>query len=231
MSGNWTTRSVVRCFHRFHLPRKITLQQECKERFTSVSRPSETPSQIEGPPFVGALLRLTLQRVRDGMNDALDEAGFIDWPDGEWRVLSYPPPDGVRPSELARRAGMSPAGDQPPHRAGGSGGLPGTPGEWRELAPARVPDASRLGSVRCDPRVPAPAPLRVGGGGRRGALRDHARRVASARRTPVMTDGGESHDEVQSLLRDTQRRLLSPRQIERRRPPCRRRTARGRIRR
>lgn len=62
---------------------------------------------IEGPPFVGALLRLCLQRVRGEMQDAARAAGFTDLLDAHWAILTWPPPDGVRPSELARRMGAT----------------------------------------------------------------------------------------------------------------------------
>ncbi|MBW6400916.1 MarR family winged helix-turn-helix transcriptional regulator [Roseomonas sp. HJA6] len=61
----------------------------------------------EGPPFVGALLRLCLEQVRARMRQAAREAGFTDLQDAHWALLTYPAPDGVRPSELARRASMS----------------------------------------------------------------------------------------------------------------------------
>lgn len=64
-------------------------------------------SKRSGPPFVGALLRLTWQRVRDRMHDAIREAGFTDFQDAHFAVFSYPPPDGIRPSELARQRRMS----------------------------------------------------------------------------------------------------------------------------
>ncbi len=60
-----------------------------------------------GPPFVGALLRLCWQRVRSRMHEAIRAAGFADLQDAHLAVFSYPLPDGVRPSELARRIGMS----------------------------------------------------------------------------------------------------------------------------
>lgn len=61
----------------------------------------------DGPPFVGALLRLCLEQVRERMRDAAHDAGFTDLQDAHWALLTYPAPDGVRPSELARRAHMS----------------------------------------------------------------------------------------------------------------------------
>jgi DNA-binding MarR family transcriptional regulator len=61
----------------------------------------------DGPPFVGALLRLCWQRARARIREAVREAGFTDLQEAQLLVFSYPPPDGVRPSELARRLFMS----------------------------------------------------------------------------------------------------------------------------
>ena len=59
------------------------------------------------PPFVGALLRMTWQDVRNRMHQAIHDAGFTDFQDAHFAVFSYPPPDGIRPSELARQKRMS----------------------------------------------------------------------------------------------------------------------------
>jgi len=59
------------------------------------------------PPFIGALLRIALGRVRARMFQALHDAGFTDIQDPHMAVLTYPAPDGTRPSDLARRAGVS----------------------------------------------------------------------------------------------------------------------------
>jgi DNA-binding MarR family transcriptional regulator len=59
------------------------------------------------PPFIGALLRLTWQRVRARMHQAILEAGFTDLQEAHFAVFSYPLPHGVRPSELARKMRMS----------------------------------------------------------------------------------------------------------------------------
>lgn len=59
------------------------------------------------PPFFGALLRLAWQDVRDLMHQAIHEAGFTDFQDAHFAVFSYPLPDGIRPSELARQKKMS----------------------------------------------------------------------------------------------------------------------------
>ena len=57
--------------------------------------------------YVGALLRLCWQRARARINDAIRAAGFDDLQETHMLVFSYPPPDGVRPSDLARRLNMS----------------------------------------------------------------------------------------------------------------------------
>jgi DNA-binding MarR family transcriptional regulator len=61
----------------------------------------------EGPPYVGALLRQCLEHVRARMEADLKSAGFTDLLPAHLAVFSFPPPDGVRPSDLARRLRMS----------------------------------------------------------------------------------------------------------------------------
>jgi DNA-binding MarR family transcriptional regulator len=58
-------------------------------------------------PSFGALMRITWQHVRNQMLQAIHEAGFPDFQDAHFAVFSYPLPDGVRPSELARQKKMS----------------------------------------------------------------------------------------------------------------------------
>ena len=65
------------------------------------------PPASEDGPYVGALLRLCWRRVRDELQEAVREAGFTDLQESHLTVFSYPLPDGVRPSELARRIGLS----------------------------------------------------------------------------------------------------------------------------
>ncbi|MSP76531.1 MAG: MarR family transcriptional regulator [Rhodospirillaceae bacterium] len=60
-----------------------------------------------GPPYVGALLRLSWQRVRRHIDEAVRAKGFTDLRDAHLAVFSYPPPDGVRLSDLARQLRMS----------------------------------------------------------------------------------------------------------------------------
>jgi DNA-binding MarR family transcriptional regulator len=61
----------------------------------------------EGPPYVGALLRQCLEHVRARMEADLESAGFTDLQPTHLAVFSFPLPDGVRPSDLARRLRMS----------------------------------------------------------------------------------------------------------------------------
>lgn len=60
-----------------------------------------------GPPFFGALLRVVWQHVRGRMLQAIHDAGFDDFQEAHFAVFSYPLPDGIRPSELARQKRMS----------------------------------------------------------------------------------------------------------------------------
>jgi len=60
-----------------------------------------------GPPLIGALLRMPLEAVRQRMLERLHEHGFDDLAPAHLIVLQYPGPDGMRPSDLAGRLGMS----------------------------------------------------------------------------------------------------------------------------
>src|SRR6478735_6188128 len=60
-----------------------------------------------GPPLIGALLRLSLETVRERMLERLHERGFNDLAPAHLIVLQYPGPQGLRPSELAARLRMS----------------------------------------------------------------------------------------------------------------------------
>ena len=71
--------------------------------FTHVRRPRAPP----GPPLIGALLRRPLQVVRARMLERLHGHGFDDLEAAHLAVLQYPGPQGLRPSELAARVGMS----------------------------------------------------------------------------------------------------------------------------
>lgn len=67
----------------------------------------ETATGPQGPPFVAALLRLSWQRARDHLQGAIRAAGFTDLQEAHFAVFSYPLPDGVKPSDLARQIRMS----------------------------------------------------------------------------------------------------------------------------
>jgi DNA-binding MarR family transcriptional regulator len=58
-------------------------------------------------PFVGAMLRRCWQRTRHVINEAVRAEGFTDLQEAHLAVFSYPQPDGIRLSELARRLNMS----------------------------------------------------------------------------------------------------------------------------
>ncbi|MDG4875355.1 MarR family transcriptional regulator [Mesorhizobium sp. WSM4935] len=64
-------------------------------------------AKTSGPPFVGALLRLCWQNVRAKIREAIRGHGFTDLQEPHFAIFSYPLPDGVRPSELARQLRMS----------------------------------------------------------------------------------------------------------------------------
>jgi DNA-binding MarR family transcriptional regulator len=59
------------------------------------------------PPLIGALLRHPLQIVRERIIAALADAGYDDVVMAHLNVFQYPPPRGVRPTDLARRVGIS----------------------------------------------------------------------------------------------------------------------------
>lgn len=59
------------------------------------------------PPFIGALLRVPSQAIHRRLIRDLNTHGFEDLKLPHMAVLQFPGPDGVRPSVLAERAGMS----------------------------------------------------------------------------------------------------------------------------
>ena len=65
------------------------------------------PAEPDGPPYVGALARLCYERARARVDAAIRAAGGTDIHATHLAVFAYPLPDGVRPSELARRLAMS----------------------------------------------------------------------------------------------------------------------------
>jgi len=58
-------------------------------------------------PYVGALLRLAHQVVRSRLLQALADRGFADVNEAYSGLFQYPPIDGMRPSALAKRLGIS----------------------------------------------------------------------------------------------------------------------------
>lgn len=68
---------------------------------------SESIPGIEEAPYVGALLRLAHQDVRSYLLKALAEHGMDDFNEAYFGLFQYPPIDGMRPSALAKRLGIS----------------------------------------------------------------------------------------------------------------------------
>jgi DNA-binding MarR family transcriptional regulator len=62
---------------------------------------------IQRPPYVGALLRVSLMEVRRRLLRALARRGYKDISAAHLVAFSYPFPDGVAPSELAARGNQS----------------------------------------------------------------------------------------------------------------------------
>src|SRR5262245_5167624 len=68
---------------------------------------SGAPPPSRRPPFVSALLRMSYQVTRRRVLKALIEQGFTDLNQAHLSVFQYPPPDGVRPTDLAARTYMT----------------------------------------------------------------------------------------------------------------------------
>lgn len=66
-----------------------------------------TLDKLSRPPTFGALMRITWQHVRSRLLEAIHDAGYTEFQDAHFAVFSYPLPDGVRPSELARQKKIS----------------------------------------------------------------------------------------------------------------------------
>ena len=60
-----------------------------------------------GPPLIGALLRMPVDVVRRRMLDALHARGFTDIVPAHLVLLSWPGPQGRRPTEIAAHAQMT----------------------------------------------------------------------------------------------------------------------------
>lgn len=76
------------------------------DQTTSSSFTNQLGSSL-GPPLIGALLRIPGEAVRDRMLERLHAAGFTDFDAAHTRVLQYPGPQGMRPSDLAAQLGVS----------------------------------------------------------------------------------------------------------------------------
>jgi DNA-binding MarR family transcriptional regulator len=77
-----------------------------------MSRPRTATSQAVAaqprrPPFVSALLRMTYEVTRRRVLKALMDRGFTDLNQAHLSVFQYPPPEGVRPTDLADRTYMT----------------------------------------------------------------------------------------------------------------------------
>lgn len=66
-----------------------------------------TPTRKIPPPQIGALLRVAWEDLQADVLRGQHEAGFDDIRESHWTLLRYPGPDGLRPSELAQRTGLS----------------------------------------------------------------------------------------------------------------------------
>ncbi len=68
---------------------------------------SPAANDRRGPPYVGALLRMTYEVARRRVFKALMERGLTDLNPALLNVFVYPPPDGVGPTELADRLNVT----------------------------------------------------------------------------------------------------------------------------
>ena len=68
------------------------------------NRPGTSPY---GPPLIGALLRMSVETVRERMLERLHGRGFDDLAPAHLIVMQYPGPPGLRPSDLAAQLRMS----------------------------------------------------------------------------------------------------------------------------
>ena len=67
----------------------------------------ENQSKALGPPLIGALLRHPWETVNERMLAGLHERGYADLVPAHLSVMQYPGPEGMRPSGLAARTGMT----------------------------------------------------------------------------------------------------------------------------
>ena len=69
--------------------------------------PQKNPPVKMEDMLIGALLRVPAQAIHRRIINELNGAGFKELREPHMAVLQFPGPDGVRPSALAERAGMS----------------------------------------------------------------------------------------------------------------------------
>lgn len=62
---------------------------------------------IEQAPYIGALLRLAHQVARSRLLQALADRGLDDFKEAYFGLFQYPAIDGMRPTALAKRLGVS----------------------------------------------------------------------------------------------------------------------------
>ncbi len=67
----------------------------------------ENPQVKTKDMLIGALLRVPAEAIHRRLIHELDQAGFEDLAMPHMAIFRFPGPDGVRPSALAERAGMS----------------------------------------------------------------------------------------------------------------------------
>jgi DNA-binding MarR family transcriptional regulator len=72
----------------------------------STARHKEIPG-IEQAPFIGALLRMAHQKVVARLLEVLAARGLDDISPAHFGLFLYPPIDGMRPTDLAKRLGIS----------------------------------------------------------------------------------------------------------------------------
>jgi DNA-binding MarR family transcriptional regulator len=68
---------------------------------------SSSPRDYVADPLIAPLLRVPLQDIRARVHAAVVAGGYEDLGPAHFNILQHPTPDGVRPTELARRGGMT----------------------------------------------------------------------------------------------------------------------------
>jgi DNA-binding MarR family transcriptional regulator len=65
--------------------------------------PSATAALLQEGPYVGAFLRVAYQTTRKRSFKLLEDRGFTDLNQALLSVFTFPPPEGARPTDLAKR--------------------------------------------------------------------------------------------------------------------------------